>query len=351
MNVFCYFVEPASYSIDLAKNIYQKKGIDFCFIKSNSFAKSIDSIKSVFLDQLSILAKIKFIYSKHLLTKLIIVNGYRNLPFFFSLLLNFFTKNKTYIAVESDSQKNIHQNFFKLILKKFILGVIFRNKFVLGFAGGSNLHKEYFKSFGMREENIFLMPLVVDNLKFYQKVKKKKNKFIFLFVGRIIPHKNVKLLINHFIKYFSQTDAILNIVGSGSDLLSLKKKYNLNNINFLGNMFGDDLLNQYRDASCFVLPSKFEPWGLVINEALSSGLPVIISNAVGSGHDLVKDNENGFIISDINNLGIKMMELYKNEDLLNQYSKNASNFMIKNWNYDYYYKCLNRAINQIDNFQ
>tara|TARA_B100000900_G_scaffold416180_1_gene449764 strand:- start:1136 stop:2185 length:1050 start_codon:yes stop_codon:yes gene_type:complete len=349
MNVFCYFVEPASYSIDLAKNIYQKKDIDFCFIKSYTFAKSAETIKSVYLDKLSILSKLKFIYQKHKKNKLIIVNGYNNLPFFFSFLLNFFKKNKKYIAIESDSQKLKH-NFFKHLLKRLILGFIFKNKFVLGFAGGTNTHKQYFKYYGMRKENIFLMPLVIDNLKFYQKTIKKVNKFIFLYVGRIVPQKNIELLIKEFIKYFSQTQAILNIVGSGSELVSLKNKYNLNNINFLGEMHGEDLLNQYSKASCFILPSNFEPWGLVVNEALSSGLPVIISDKVGSGHDLVKGNENGFIISDINDFGVRMVQLFENKDLFYKYSKNATNFMLENWNYNYYDKCFSEAINKIDDF-
>ena len=87
MNAFCYLVEPASYSIDLVQNIYNKKGIDFCFIKSSSLAKSSETIKSVYLDKLSILARLKFIYQKHKENKLIIINGYNNLPFFLSIFL------------------------------------------------------------------------------------------------------------------------------------------------------------------------------------------------------------------------------------------------------------------------
>ncbi len=350
MNVFCYLVEPASYSIDLVNNIYNKNGIDFCFIKSSSLAKSSQTIKSVCLDKLSILARLKFIYQKHKENKLIIINGYNNLPFFLSFLLNLLKKNKKYIAIESDSQKIKNMFFLKYLIKKLTLGFIFKNKFVLGFAGGTHTHIQYFEYYGMRKENIFLMPLVIDNLKFYQKSLRKKNNFIFLYVGRIVAEKNVESLIIEFNKYFSKTQAILNIVGTGSELSSLKKKYNFRNINFFGSMYGDDLIAKYREASCFVLPSNFEPWGLVVNEALSSGLPVIISNRVGSGYDLVKDKNNGFIFSEINELGVNMMNFFNDEDLLYKYSKNASNFMLNKWNYDFYNKCLNDAINQIDNF-
>ena len=44
------------------------------------------------------------------------------------------------------------------------------------------------------------------------------------------------------------------------------------------------------------------------------------------------------------------MNFFNDEDLLNKYSKNASNFMLNKWNYDFYNKCFNDAINQINNF-
>ena len=49
MKVFCYFVEPASYTLDLSKNIYDKNEIDYCFIKSNTLVHSSDKSEKVFL--------------------------------------------------------------------------------------------------------------------------------------------------------------------------------------------------------------------------------------------------------------------------------------------------------------
>lgn len=51
----------------------------------------------------------------------------------------------------------------------------------------------------------------------------------------------------------------------------------------------------YAASNVFILPSKFEPWGLVVNEAMAAGLPVILSDAVGSAPDLLKVNVNGWM--------------------------------------------------------
>jgi glycosyltransferase involved in cell wall biosynthesis len=62
-----------------------------------------------------------------------------------------------------------------------------------------------------------------------------------------------------------------------------------------GRLQGDDLLSAYCSADVFVLPSSFEPWGLVVNEAMAAGLPVVISDRVGCGSDLVEGHDTGIV--------------------------------------------------------
>ena len=62
MKIFTYFVEPASYTLDLSKNIHDKNEIDYCFIKSNTLVVSDAKSEKVFLDQKTIIDKIKFVY-------------------------------------------------------------------------------------------------------------------------------------------------------------------------------------------------------------------------------------------------------------------------------------------------
>ena len=348
MKVFCYFVEPASYTLDLASNIYDKSKIDYCFIKSNTLVKSDRRSKKIFLDNLSFMLKLNFLISTYRNNDLIIVNGYNNYPFIMTLILNVFSFNKIYIATESDTQLSLPKNLLKCFIKWLYLAIIFRSKYVLGFAGGSKTHKDLFRHYGMKENRIFLMPMMVDNSKFQEEVKTFPDLFSFLYVGRLVECKNVESLIKQFNNNFSDKSAILKIIGSGEEEEYLKKKYSSDKVVFLGKIFNDDLIYEFKNASCFVCPSKFEPWGLVVNEALSSGLPVITTEEVGASYDLLKGKKTGRITSTMDEFGSKMLELYNDSDLLIQLSKNASDLMKNNWNYDLYNKCLKDAIKKVE---
>ena len=63
----------------------------------------------------------------------------------------------------------------------------------------------------------------------------------------------------------------------------------------------NDLVHYYKNASGFILPSYFDNWGLVVNEAISSGLPCIVSQNCGCAVDLIKNNETGFVFHPSNN--------------------------------------------------
>jgi glycosyltransferase involved in cell wall biosynthesis len=66
-------------------------------------------------------------------------------------------------------------------------------------------------------------------------------------------------------------------------------------VRFLGFVNQSQLPSVYRAADLFVLPSLFEPFGLVVNEAMLCGLPVAVSDRVGAKYDLVRPDENGYV--------------------------------------------------------
>mgnify|MGYP003970210913 CR=1 FL=1 len=75
MKIFTYFVEPAIYSLDLIKNVYDVKGVKYCFIKNFSEAKSDTEIaENLFLYNRSYFSQIKFIYKIWKENRLIIIN-------------------------------------------------------------------------------------------------------------------------------------------------------------------------------------------------------------------------------------------------------------------------------------
>ena len=242
----------------------------------------------------------------------------------------------------------IPSNIIKRLIKAIYLCVIFNNKHVLGFAGGNHSHKELFRYYGMSNDRIFLMPMMIDNAKFYQDFKKEPDVFTFLYVGRLVEQKGVKELIEEFNKHFFDKDVLLKIVGSGDYEDYLKANYHSSKIIFLGKLFGLDLIKEFHNASCFVFPTKKEAWGLVINEALSSGLPVIVTTHVGANFDLIEGKRTGFISENMNQFGEHMLKLYQDKELLMDFSKNARLIMQNQWNYNLYSNCLSSVVNKLE---
>ena len=130
MRVFCYFVEPASYTLDLANQIYDNIGIDYCFIKSKTLALSEKRSDKVFLDKMSLLRKLRFIFSQFRNNDFIIINGYNNYPFIITFILNLFSFKRKFIASDSDTQLSIPNNLLKRFIKWLYLSIIFKNNHV-----------------------------------------------------------------------------------------------------------------------------------------------------------------------------------------------------------------------------
>ena len=346
MKVFVYLVEPAQYTVDLTKNIYDINKINYCFIKKDSYSKSIINSNKVSLESLSFQSKFLFLIKTFKNNDFIIINGYNNYPFVLNFMLNLFSVKKKYIAIESDSQLILPNNFFKRLIKWLYLSVIFKNKYILGFSGGNYSHKKLFSNYGMNKERINLMPMMVNNSRFFNDFKSFPETFTFLYVGRLVEIKNVENLIIEFNRHFTNRKALLKIVGAGTNEKYLKDRYSSSKILFLGSLFSDELTAQYHSASCFVIPSIFEPWGLVINEALSSGLPVISLVNIGANEDLIINQETGRIANNMLHFGKIMVEFYNNPIILKKYSYNAKELMNKKWNYDFYYKCLSTVLDK-----
>ena len=67
-------------------------------------------------------------------------------------------------------------------------------------------------------------------------------------------------------------------------------------IRLLGHRDGEALADAYRDAHVLIVPSLYEPWGLVVHEGLAHGLPVIATDQVGAGDDLIESGTNGYVV-------------------------------------------------------
>jgi glycosyltransferase involved in cell wall biosynthesis len=121
----------------------------------------------------------------------------------------------------------------------------------------------------------------------------------FLFVGRFAPEKNLPRLLEAYARYrrVSRQEAWgLVLVGSGPLEPALRARaQEFRDVVFPGYQQTDAVQAYYGLASCLVLPSLSEPWGLVVNEAMAAGLPVLVSHRCGCVPELVRSGLNGYV--------------------------------------------------------
>jgi glycosyltransferase involved in cell wall biosynthesis len=179
-----------------------------------------------------------------------------------------------------------------------------------GICGGKS-HARYLQQLGFPPEKIGRFYDVVDNC-YYQdaadearrstevRQKLRLPECYFLYVGRLAPEKNINGLLDAFARYRRLGGSwSLVLVGDGPEKLRLQNQTELLGIGgwvqFAGLKNTRETTPYYALAGCFVLPSLREPWGLVVNEAMASGLPVIVSERCGCAEDLVATGRNGFV--------------------------------------------------------
>lgn len=162
---------------------------------------------------------------------------------------------------------------------------------------------------------------VVDNNYFKQKIKRKSPIPTLLCIARFSEEKNLKTLLKCFNNSKISTFFQLKLVGGGPQKEELLKIADGNQkILFEDWITYKDLPKVYQEAHVFILPSLFEPWGLVVNEAMASGLPIVISNQCGCLPDLLRfgngfnfngDNENELvaILDKISEIPLQKLEL------------------------------------------
>ena len=152
---------------------------------------------------------------------------------------------------------------------------------------------------------------------------------VFLYVGRIESIKGPELLLEafHRSKRIMQNASIV-LVGSGSQEEKLRRYCEQNNLSdrviFTGRKQPGELPRYYAAADVFVFPSLWEPFGIVVGEALASGLPVICSSFAGAA-DLVRDGKNGYILDprDTEKLAAILSSLVMDDDLLESLKQGA----------------------------
>lgn len=172
---------------------------------------------------------------------------------------------------------------------------------------------EYCAWLGMARERIFVAPNAVNASYFQMQARLRESQraalraklgfegVVILFVGRMVDfYKRVAVLLEAQ-KQLEQKKlpAQLVLVGEGPDRVAYEQlcaEYGLKSVLFVNFLEHAQLCDYYAAADIFVLPSRSETWGLVINEAMEFGLPIVTTSAVGAAPDLVPNEENGFVV-------------------------------------------------------
>jgi glycosyltransferase involved in cell wall biosynthesis len=209
-------------------------------------------------------------------------------------------------------------------LRRLAHRLVFSRKFreVSAFLSVGKLNRQLYQAYGVPESKIFQVPYVVDNAFFQKRCREaapnreklraalglELGRPVILFCAKLIDVKDPGTLIravgklvkperqrNHVLTS-AATAPVLLIVGDGELRPSLEKlaqETASGRVKFLGFQNQTELPALYDLCDVFVLPSRFEPWGLVVNEVMNAGKPIIVSDQVGSGPDLVVSGVNG----------------------------------------------------------
>jgi glycosyltransferase involved in cell wall biosynthesis len=223
------------------------------------------------------------------------------------VLLDWANKRKVPAILLSDSQERDKKRiFYKEWLKKLRV-----RRFAAAYVAGKP-HVDYVEKLGMPRERIWTGSCVVDN-DYWASQKEKiiaveelareelrlPNRY-FLTVARFIPKKNIPMLLRAYSLYQRRAESPLALVicGDGPDRQAIEKIIRddrIEQVQLVGFQQADTLPYYYSLADCFILASSYEEqWGLVVNEAMASGLPVLVSEICGCADDLVRHGVNGF---------------------------------------------------------
>jgi glycosyltransferase involved in cell wall biosynthesis len=287
---------PNFYKINLYNKLSKNKKIFVIFIATNTNEKRandfIDIDKAEFdytvlykgyyesRDIRTNIIKLKALLKQNNY-KRILVSGWNSKEYWYCIFAN--KKTKNCLALES----TIYESNTKGI--KGFMKKIFLSRISIVFASGT-LHKCLLEQLNYKGEVKITKGVGIINKPNYNLIKKHYKKR-FIFIGRLSEVKNINMLVdlfNHLEEY------MLTIIGSGPLEKELKDKAK-SNIVFKGQIANEKLDAYFENNDILILPSISETWGLVVEEAIYFGMPVIVSSNCGVS-ELVKDGVNGYLI-------------------------------------------------------
>ena len=235
-------------------------------------------------------------------SELVVIPGYHKIEYWVMLVLCILLRRRR--AVFCDSTAYDHEKYrWKERAKVFF----FRRCDAIFCYGIRS--KQYVASYGVKEHRIFsdcqaaALPHAYDPVAVRRYYESKPNgdpaSVKFLYIGRLAREKGLYDLLDAFRRLRERMpEARLDMAGSGviaGELEQRARELGLDStVTFLGTKSPEDIGRLLLSSDAMVLPSHVEPWGLVVNEALSYGCPVVVSNICGCVPELVREGITGY---------------------------------------------------------
>jgi glycosyltransferase involved in cell wall biosynthesis len=242
------------------------------------------------------------------------------------------------------------RSLWKRLLKSALLPRLFRRSSAL-YIGSENF--KWFSRYGIPPNKMFSVPYCVENQRFradHARLRPMRSALrarfgididapLILSVGRMTPKKQPLFLLEAFKRVRACRPCAMLMVGSGELEGAVREKVRterIPDVHLAGFLNQSEISNAYACADIFVLASKtHETWGLVVNEAMNFGLPLIVSNKVGCATDLVREGRNGFVVDseEPGQLEAKLSALVASAEMRREFGA-ASLRIVDDWTYE-----------------
>jgi len=219
------------------------------------------------------------------------------------------------IGLDNPWKANVKQKLSSLIFK-----ITLKKTFDYAWVPGQK-QVQFAKHLGFKKENIKTGFYSADIANFTKAYENKSQTKRLIFAGRYAPEKGLLELIQAF-QNLGKDDWELHCLGTGPLRNQIPE---IKGVKHYGFVQPADLPNIMKEGGVFILPSKFEPWGVVVHEFAAAGFPMVLSDQVGAGEMFLEEGLNGFTFSwqkenDLENTLQKIMSL-PNEQLLDMGKK------------------------------
>lgn len=213
-------------------------------------------------------------------------------------------------------------------------------------------NRDFYVARGVAPQRVHLAPYSVDNEYFRERIDAAASRRatllselqlspslpVVLFASKLQPRKRCGDLLRAYEAIREDTPAQIVVVGDGTErgaLMEYVREKRLEDVRFVGFKNQSELPAYYDLCDIFVLPSDTEPWGLIVNEVMNAGKPVVVSDAVGAARDLVPDGRSGcvFPVGDVAALAARLRTLISQPDLRRRMGAHAR-VLVGEWGID-----------------